>query len=68
MEETKAPKKDKNLIPKGSYYRRLPRNITTNISSMGDFGIFLKAIGTYTHLLNYTYELPRGHNATGTGE
>ena len=22
---------------------------------MGDFGIFLKAIGTYTHLLNYTY-------------
>jgi hypothetical protein len=55
MEETKAPKRDKYIIPKGSYYRRLPRNITIHIHEMEDFGIFLKAIGTYTHLLNYTY-------------
>lgn len=55
MEDANSPKRDKYLIPKGSYYRKLPKNITTHISNMGDFGIFLKAIGTYTHLLNYTY-------------
>ena len=55
MEESSKKKGEHYLIPKGNYYRRIPKYITTHIHTMGDFGIFLKAIGTYTHLLNYTY-------------
>lgn len=55
MEFSSRGKKDHYLVPKGNYYKRLPRTITTHIHTMGDFGIFLKAIGTYTHILNYTY-------------
>jgi hypothetical protein len=55
MEGTSKKDKGKHLIPKGDYYIRLPRLITQNIQLMDEFGVFLKAIGNYTHLLNYTY-------------
>lgn len=55
MEESNKKKVDKHLIPKGDYYRRLPRPITSQIHNIEEFGTFIKAIGTYTHLLNYTY-------------
>ena len=55
MEEYNNKNNQRYIIPKGKYYKRLPRTITTHIHTMGDFGVFLKAIGTYTHILNYTY-------------
>jgi hypothetical protein len=55
MEGSSKKDKGKHLIPKGDYYIRLPRLITQNIQLMDEFGVFLKAIGNYTHLLNYTY-------------